>query len=106
MSRVLAPIGTGLTVNINNGGGNGLSGSQSQPDVTTLSDGRFMVAYSSDFFGNAADRDPIIRIFNADGSSSTPVYLDAYFFGSQQIDPALAARQDGGAGLVFTNALH
>jgi hypothetical protein len=106
MTRLLAPVTSGLQVNVDSGGGNGLSGNQNQTDVTVLSDGRFMVAYSSDYFGNGTDREAVVRIFNADGTPSSLNYLDVFNAGGDQTLPAIAARLDGGAGVVFSNTRH
>src|SRR5262249_57483427 len=54
----------------------------------------------ADFVGNVLDTDPIGRVL---GSIS---YLDSYFSGARQTDPVIAARLNGGFGIVFTNEQH
>ena len=55
-------------INVNSGGNNGISGAQDLADVALLPDGRFVVAYQSDYFGSATDTDPIFAIFNDVGT--------------------------------------
>src|SRR5262245_43162179 len=97
MATRLLPNGSEFQVNVDNFSGNGLLGSQLSPDATALTDGRLAILYESDFFGSPTDSDPIARIL---GSTN---YLDAYPFGNNQTQPAVAARADGGFGLVFAD---
>ena len=60
MPTTLLP-GSEFQINVNSGGNNGISGAQDLADVALLPDGRFVVAYQSDYFGSATDTDPIVR---------------------------------------------
>ncbi len=106
MSTILIPSGPDLQINTDNGGGNGVTGAQQFPQISRLADGRFAVVYQSPLSGNAADNNIIAAILNPDGSLSSPNYLDVFAIGGQQTTPALAARPDGGFGVVFTNERH
>jgi hypothetical protein len=107
MSTILIPIGPDRQINIDDGGGNGVTGAQQFPQIAALPDGRFAIVYQSPAFGNAADNDIIAALVNPDGSFSPLVYpSDVYLVGGQQITPAVAARRDGGFGVVFTNEHH
>ena len=75
------------------------------PTSQLLPDGRFVVAYQSDYFGSATDTDPIVAIFNANGSTSL-AYRDAFNAGGHQKVPAVAERLNGGFGVVFQNDRH
>ena len=97
--------GPEFQININSGGNNGISGAQDLADVALLPDGRFVVVYQSDYFGSATDTDPIIAIFNASGTTSL-AYRDVYNAGALQKVPAVAARLNGGFGVVFQNDRH
>jgi VCBS repeat protein len=99
-------LGPDFQINIDTGQGEGILGAQTLPAVTTLADGRFAVIYQSDHGGVSGDPDPIAAIFNPDGSSSSLRYDDVYNIGFAQTEPAIAARNDGGFGVVFTNQLH
>ena len=105
MSKTLTALGPEFQVNTNSGGNNGISGAQDLPDVAVLPDGRFVVTYQSDYFGSATDTDPIVAIFNANGTTSL-AYRDTFNFGAHQKVPAVAARLDGGFGVVFQNDRH
>src|SRR5262245_51569770 len=100
MATRLLPNGSDFQVNIDAFGGNGLSGNQQFPDATTLSDGRFVIGYQSDYFGSASEIDPVIRMF---GGSR---YLDVSPALGQERDVALAPRNDGGVGIVFSDTAH
>ena len=78
MARRLTLVGDEFQVNVNSGGNNGLSGSQTFPDAVALTDGRFVIAYQSDYFGSATDNDPIVRILGRLN------YLDVFNAGGQQ----------------------
>ena len=106
MLTILIPSGADLQINSDNGGGNGVTGAQQFPQITTLADGRFAVVYQSPLFGNAADNNIIAAIVNPDGSLSSPSYLDVFNVGGQQTTPAAAARPGGGFGVVFANERH
>ncbi len=92
-------------INVNSGGNNGISGAQDLADLALLPDGRFVVAYQSDYFGSATDTDPIVAIFNAAGFAS-PAYRDVYNASALQKAPAVTARLNGGLGVVFQNERH
>ena len=69
MPTTLLP-GSEFQINVNSGGNNGISGAQDLANLAVLSDGRFVVAYQSDYFGSATDTDPIFAIFQASGATS------------------------------------
>jgi len=69
MPTTLLP-GSEFQINVNSGGNNGISGAQDLADITLLPDGRFVVAYQSDYFGSATDTDPIAAIFSEVGGTS------------------------------------
>ena len=68
MATIITPFGPEFQININSGGNNGISGAQDLANLAVLPDGRFVVAYQSDYFGSATDTDPIVAIFNASGT--------------------------------------
>jgi hypothetical protein len=101
MATRLLLNGSEFQVNVDNGGGNGISGNQFLPDAATLTDGRFAIGYESNLFGGA-DHGAIARIVD-----SSVTYVDVFFnAGSIQSNPALAPRLDGGFGVAFTNQSH
>jgi len=102
---VTLSAGSEFQINFNSGGNNGISGAQDLADLALLSDGRFVVAYQSDYFGSATDSDPIVAIFNANGGTSL-AYRDVYNAGALQKMPAVAERLNGGLGVVFQNERH
>ena len=104
MPTTLSP-GSEFQINVNSGGNNGISGAQDLADIALLPDGRFVVAYQSDYFGSATDTDPIVAIFDELGSTSL-AYRDTYNAGAHQNVPAVAARLNGGFGVVFQNVRH
>ena len=104
MPTFLTP-GSEFQVNMNSGGNNGINGAQDLPDIALLPDGRFAVAYQSDYFGSATDTDPIFAIFNATGTASL-AYRDAFNAGGHQKVAAVAERLNGGFGLIFQNDRH
>jgi hypothetical protein len=89
--------GSEFQVNVDNGGGNGVTGSQTFPDATALTDGRFVIAYQSDFFGDTNNEEAVFRVL---GSIN---YANAFNPSGFQGEPAVAPRIDGGFGIVFTN---
>src|SRR5262245_35264687 len=99
-TRLLLVI-SDFQVNVDNGGGNGVDGDQLRPDATALNDGRFVIAYQSDFFGSATNQEAVFRVL---GSSDD--YTDAFNTSLFQGQPAVAPRADGGFGIVFTNQRH
>src|SRR5262245_58838275 len=101
----LTPLAPEFQINVNDGGNNGISGNQDLAAVTVLTDGRFAVTYQSEFFGASTDNDPIVALFNADGTTSVD-YVDVNNSGAQQKVPAVAPRLDGGLGVVFQNDRH
>ena len=104
MPTTLLP-GSEFQINVNSGGNNGISGAQDLADIALLPDGRFVVAYQSDYFGSATDTDPIFAIFNATGTTSL-AYRDAFNAGGHQKVSAVAERLNGGFGVVFQNDRH
>src|ERR1044071_2787675 len=105
MANIITPSGPEFQINVNTGGNNGISGDQDLSNLAVLSDGRFVVTYQSDYFGSATDTDPIAAIFNANGTTSL-AYQDVYNAGALQKAPAVAARLNGGFGVVFQNDRH
>jgi hypothetical protein len=105
MPTFLTPIGPDFQINKDAGAGNGISGTQDQPNVALLPDGRFVVPYQSAIRGSPADSDPIVALFNPNGTTSLS-YLDVYPAGNHQTTPAVAPRQSGGFGVVFRNEQH
>jgi FG-GAP-like repeat len=105
MATIITPFGPEFQININNSGNNGISGAQDLANLAALTDGRFVVAYQSDYFGSATDTDPIVAIFDGVGSTSLS-YLDVNNSGGNQKVPAVAERLDGGFGVVFQNDRH
>jgi hypothetical protein len=99
-------IGSGFQINIDNGGGNGISGNQQLPRITTLSNGQFGVVYQSDYFGNANNLDVVAAILTSDGSLSAVPYVDVDIAAQDQDQPTAAPLLGGGLGVVFTNQLH
>jgi len=98
VARVVSPTGTvGARLDV-----------QSSPDqyyqseVTTLSNGNFVVVYTDDFF--TEDQDIHFRILTAAG---TPVTGDLFVPGGNdsvyEFDPAVAALKDGGFVVVWTD---
>jgi hypothetical protein len=104
MATTLLP-GSEFQINVNSGGNNGISGAQDLADIALLPDGRFVVAYQSDYFGSATDTDPIVAIFSEVGGTSL-AYRDTYNAGALQKMPAVAPRLNGGLGVVFQNERH
>lgn len=105
MATIITPFGPEFQININNSGNNGISGAQDLANLAALTDGRFVVAYQSDYFGSATDTDPIVAIFDGVGSTSLS-YLDVNNSGGNQKVPAVAERLNGGFGVVFQNDRH
>ena len=105
MATIITPFGPEFQININNSGNNGISGAQDLANLAALTDGRFVVAYQSDYFGSATDIDPIFALFSDVGSTSLS-YRDAFNAGGHQKVPAVAERLNGGFGLVFQNDRH
>src|SRR5262245_35038574 len=104
MPTTLLP-GSEFQINVNSGSNNGITGNQDLADVALLPDGRFVVAYQSEYFGDSADTDPIFAIFSAVGSTSL-AYSDVFNAGTHQRVPAVAPRLTGGFGVVFQNDRH
>src|SRR5262245_28048359 len=105
MATIITALAPEFQINVNNGGNNGISGNQDLASLAVLSDGRFVVAYQSEFFGASTDNDPIAAIFNVNGTTSLS-YVDVNNSGAQQRVPAVAGRLDGGFGVVFQNDRH
>jgi hypothetical protein len=104
MATTLLP-GSEFQINVNNAGNNGTVGSQDLADIALLPDGRFVVTYQSQYFGDASDTDPIVAIFSAVGGTSL-AYSDVYGTGGHQRMPAVAARLNGSFGVVIQNERH
>jgi hypothetical protein len=105
MPTTLAAFGSDFQININNGGNNGISGAQEIPDLALLPDGRFAVAYQSNYFGSATDNQAIVGLFNANGTAFD-AYNDIFNSAVHQMSAAVAPRLTGGFGAVFQNARH
>lgn len=99
-------LGSQSQVNVADPGNGGIAGNQSNPRITVLPDGRFVVVYQSDYWGNSTDIDPKVMIFNADGSLFTPTLITPYRPSGLQTTPVVAPRADGGFAVVFTDTLH
>src|SRR5262245_43891258 len=102
MPNALTPVGPDIQVNT--GPGNHVTGNQNFPDITLLPDGRFIVIYQSENQGNVNDNDPIVAIFNPNGTISV-ASQDFFSPGAQQTAPAIAARPGGGFGVVVQNQI-
>src|SRR5262245_27674034 len=100
MATRLLLNGTEFQVNVDNGGGNGLLGTQQNPDATALTDGRFSIGYQSAFNGNPLEQEVVVRTLGGDD------YADVFSIVEFQGQPALAARLNGTMGYVFTNRRH
>src|SRR5262245_7653855 len=108
MPNVLTPVGPDIQINIVSDiviGNNHILGGQSAPHIALLPDGRFVVTYHSAFNGDEFNTDPVVAIFNPTGSTSL-ASLEAYLAGGVQVIPEVAARLDGGYGVVFMNQRH
>src|SRR5262245_58696536 len=71
MATRLLLNGAEFQVNIDSGGGNGISGNQSVPDAAAGL-GSFVIGYQSDFNGSASDQQAIVRGYRI--PSPTPTY--------------------------------
>jgi hypothetical protein len=100
MAKRLLLNGSEFRVNVDNGGGNGVDGNQTVPDATALSDGRFVIAYQSDYFGSASDDEAVYRLLN-----SGITYADVFTASGFQGQPAVAPL-GAGFGIAFTNESH
>src|SRR5262245_16558691 len=100
MATRLLTSGSEFQVNLDSGGGNGILGTQTVPDAAALTDGRFVIGYQSALPGDNTNRDPIVRILGGID------YLDTFVGTQDQLDVALASRNDGGLGVAFTNDHH
>src|SRR5262245_38238074 len=99
MATKLSPVGSEFQINQNLGGGIGTNFDQRLPDITPLSDGRFVVVYENQFTSLNDDVDIHAHFINANGTVSG----SAFFVegdGGWQFAPAVAARGGGG----FTTA--
>ena len=105
MATIITPFGPEFQININSEGNNGISGAQDLANLAALTDGRFVVAYQSDYFGTATDTDPIVAIFDGVGSTSLS-YRDVFNASGHQKVAAVAERLNGGFGVVFQNDRH
>jgi hypothetical protein len=103
MPTTLLP-GSEFQINVDSGGGNGISGEQGLTDIA-LVDGHFVVAYQSEYFGGVTDTDAIVAIFTEVGGTALP-YRDPYNTGGLQKVPAVAARPNSSFGMVFQNERH
>src|SRR5262245_11818425 len=100
MATRLLTNGAEFQVNVDDLAGNGILGDQEDPSATARADGSSVIAYGSDTFGTPGTSDPIVRILGSDD------YLDTYTIPTDQTDPDVAPRNDGGFGIVFTNERH
>src|SRR5262245_21389004 len=93
MAAKLTPVSSQFQVNQDIGLGQGIDLGQEDPYITALSDGRFVVVYESGVLFNESDIHG--RIINANGTpsgGSFPINFPAF----RNIEPAVAARSDGG----------
>src|SRR5262245_39675921 len=95
MATKLSPVGIEFQVNLQT------LNEQSLPDITPLSDGRFVVVYRSFFStGASPDIDILGQFVNANGTLSGGTIPVATTSGMQD-DPAVAARGGGGFTTVW-----
>src|SRR5262245_3722729 len=94
MATKLSPVGSQFTVN------QLATNDQSLPDITPLSDGRFVVVYRHLATAAGTDIDIHGQFVNANGTLSGPIIFVEGDFGIQD-DPAVAARGDGGFTTVW-----
>src|SRR5262245_19977495 len=100
MTVKLSPVGSQFQVNQASFQSIGIAFNQQVPDVVPLTDGRFVVAYESWVDNPGADIDVYAQIVNANGTlAGGPVLVAAH--GGKQVDPAVAARLDGGFATVW-----
>ncbi len=102
-------LGSEFQINVDGGGGYGITGAQLLPRLTTLSDGRFAVVYETvpgSTLGDIVNGDVIAAVFNADGSASSINFLNVFNSSVNQAEPDLAALPGGGFGVVFDNVAH
>src|SRR5262245_34127992 len=95
MATKLSPVGSQFTVNLVT------ADNQESPDITPLSDGRFVVVYESEDPPNEVD--VLGQFVNADGTLSGTTISIAVPPGFQG-EPAAAARSDGGFTTVWSDA--
>ena len=72
---------------------------QFESAVTSLSDGRFVVTWTSEHLDSAGDI--FGKIYNADGSVSVPDFLVSSFGGVAQFESSMTALADGGFVVVW-----
>ncbi len=79
--------------------------SQDRPDITALSDGRFVVTFAdlSTTAGDNSDHAIRAQIFNADGSKSGAEFLVNTTTSADQDKPAITALSDGRFVVTFTD---
>lgn len=91
------PIGGETTVNTTS------SGTQAWPDIVTLADGGYVVAWSSDT-GDGSSWGVYAQQFDASGNAVGGERLINTYTNSEQRNPQLAADSDGGYYVAFNNA--
>jgi hypothetical protein len=94
MATKLSPVGTEFQVN------QITANNQSFPDITPLSDGRFIVVYRRFFDSDGDDIDILGQFVNPNGTLSGATRFVADSSGIQD-DPAVAARSGGGFTTVW-----
>jgi Ca2+-binding RTX toxin-like protein len=83
-----APVGAELLVNTI------IAGNQTEPVVTALSDGRFLIAWTDNSIG--ADSDIRVQLFNADGTTSgSELRVNVASSVGNQSEPAITELSDG-----------
>ncbi|MBM6583969.1 hypothetical protein ILT44_27600, partial [Microvirga sp. BT689] len=85
-------VGPERQLNFNTGGFDGVTGSETLPDVTGLAGGGYVVGYTRP---NGANPDIFFQYFDANGGPTGNTFSTAINLGAQD-DVSLAARADGG----------
>src|SRR4051794_27081901 len=103
MSTGLTPLGEQQINFATGGAGDGLSGTQTDPAVTALSNGNFVVVYENPFQGGS-DIDLVAHLFDPNGNATNPPAPTTLLNGVVGINrlsdvtvhPAIAATANGG----------
>src|SRR5690348_3778470 len=100
MATKLLPVGSEFQVNQATQDTTGIANIQTNPDVVSLADGRFVAVYDSFFDSGGVDIDVLAHFVNANGTLSGTTLGPATQGGIQEL-PAVAARGDGGFTTVW-----
>src|SRR5262245_18013692 len=96
MATRLLANGSEFQINVDDGSGSGVAGSQLLPQATAINDGRFVISYESDHLGSSSSEDAVFRLL------SSSINYEAVS-GSIQGNAAVTARVDGGFAFVFSD---